>query len=102
MRKKMNKNKEYAVSIYVIPSNKVAFTDYDELIHYVRRNRLSGIEIFRTRANSWNEENESEDITEQVWLHAYNNFDHYKDTNYPYEDRESIRVFKLMNMRIYD
>jgi len=93
---------ETAVNIYVVPGHQVAFTDYDELIRYVRRNKLSGIEIYSTRANSWNEEREPEDITEKVWLDAYNNFDHYKDTNYPYEDREAIRIFKLMNMRIYE
>ena len=88
--------------IYIIENKKVAFTDYDELIRFVRRNKLSGVYIYSTRANSWNEIEKETDITEQVWLDAYNDFDHYKDTNYPYKDRESIRIFKLMNMRIYE
>lgn len=97
-----NRTPEYAVSIYVIPKHQVAFTDYDELIRYVRRNKLSEIEIFSTRANSWNEMENSVNIAETVFADAYNGFDHYKDTNYPYEDRETIYYYKLMNMGIYE
>lgn len=88
--------------IYIIENQKVAFTDYDELIRFVRKNKLSGVYIYSTRANSWNEMEKETDITEQVWLDAYNNFDHWRDENYSYRDRESIRTLKLIGMKIYE
>lgn len=97
-----NGTPEYAVNIYVIPKHQVAFTDYDELIRYVRKNKLSEIEIFSTRANSWNETENSIDIAETVFADAYNGFDHWRDENYPYRDRESIRTLKLIGMKIYE
>ena len=87
--------------IYIIENQKVAFTDYDELIRFVRRNKLSGVYIYSTRANSWNEMEEETDITEQVWLDAYNDFDHYKDMNYPYVDREIMMIYKGLGIPIY-
>jgi GGDEF domain-containing protein len=93
---------ESVANIYVIPKHQVAFTDYDELIRYVRRNKLDDLVIFSTRANSWNEMQDSVNIIETVLADAYNDFDHFKDTNYRYEDREAVRALKLIGIKIYE
>ena len=94
--------KESISNIYVIPKHQVAFTDYDELIRYVRKNKLDNVEIFSTKANSWNEIQDSVNIVETVLEDAYNDFDHFKDTNYHYEDREAVRALKLIGIKIYE
>lgn len=89
--------------IYIIENRKVAFTDYDELIRYVRRHALNEHTIYKTRSNSWNETEEAIDITQDVCVDAFHsNFDHWRDENYSYRDRESIRTLKLIGMKIYE
>jgi len=45
---------------------------------------------------------DSVNIVETVLEDAYNDFDHFKDTNYHYEDREAVRALKLIGIKIYE
>lgn len=87
--------------IYIIENQQVAFTDYDELIRFIRRHCISEQAIYKTRANSWNETEDAIDISQDVFADAYNDFDHYKDTNYPYADREIMMIYKGLGIPIY-
>ena len=69
------------ISIYK-PVPIATFTDYHELIVYVRRRKIDTNTIYQSIANDWNDTNDIKDISGEVYTNAYNGFEHYKDQNY--------------------
>jgi hypothetical protein len=60
----------------------VTFTDYHEMIMYIRKNSLGQHPIYETIANSWNESDSSKRIDNRAYTDSYNGFVHFKDKNY--------------------
>ncbi len=58
------------------------FSNYHDLIVYVRRHGRSGNQIFLYELDNWNDFDKIKDISDAVYRDAYNGFEHYKDKNF--------------------
>lgn len=58
------------------------FSDYHEMIKFIRRHSFSEAMIYETILNDWNEFNTVKCISRDVYRDAYNGFEHYTDKNY--------------------
>ena len=56
----------------------INYTDYHDVIVYIRRNSIDNALIYESKLNSIN----NIDISHNVYQHAYNEFKHFNDRNY--------------------
>lgn len=54
-----------------------AFTDRDELMRFIWRGKLDQIQVLTTYANSWNETEETRDVTKEILEETYNGTDRF-------------------------
>jgi hypothetical protein len=81
--------------IYIIAKNDqcpTVFDDYDQLIVFIRRNCFTLDDHRPVYSSIINDPDEYQDISSQVYSDAWNGFNHVKDTNYEYPDRERIKI----------
>jgi len=74
--------KIYTVMSRYEPVPLATFSDYHELIKYIRRQKFNEHKIYESVANSWNEIDEVRDFSASVYADAYNGFNHFTDKNY--------------------
>jgi hypothetical protein len=56
----------------------INYTDYHDVIVYIRKNSIDNALIYESILNS----TENVDISYDVYQHAYNGFKHFNDRNY--------------------